>query len=201
MFRAHCWERSQSPARMKIEEIARLSGVSRSTVSRVINNDPNVRETTRERVWQVIRQADYQPNAAARSLASGRTRVLGLVIPYGVSSLFVDPYFPSLIQGIASATNALDHSVMLWLADPEYERRMIRQVMHSGLVDGVVVASSRMTDRVVEALLGGDLPFILVGRHPAHPGINYVDVDNLASARVAVAPATPRWRRNVRIAS
>ena len=55
-----------------LEEIAKLSQVSRSTVSRVINNDPHVRPETREKVWQVIKQLNYQPNAVARSLAAGR---------------------------------------------------------------------------------------------------------------------------------
>src|SRR3972149_658365 len=115
-----------------LEKIARLSGVSRSTVSRVVNNSPRVNPQTRDRVLEVIRQENYQPNLAARSLAAGRTRILGLVIPMGVAALFSDPYFPLLIQGVSSACNAHDHSVMLWLADPAYERRTIRQIMHSG---------------------------------------------------------------------
>ncbi len=171
---------------MKLEEIAKLSGVSRSTVSRVVNNDPNVGEATRERVLKIIQQANYHPNVAARGLAAGRTRILGLVIPMGVSALFTDPYFPLLIQGVSAACNTHDHSVMLWLADPEYERRTIRQVMHGGMVDGVIVASMRMEDPIVQALIEGDLPFILVGRHPTNDGVSYVDVDNQTSTREAV---------------
>jgi LacI family transcriptional regulator len=172
---------------VNLEEIAKLSEVSRSTVSRVINNDPNVNESTRERVWAIVRQVNFHPNAAARGLAAGRTQVLGLVIPMGVSALFTDPYFPILIQGVASACNANDQSVMLWLAEPEYERRTIRQIMHSGLIDGAIVASMLMDDPVVQALAEGDLPFILVGRHPTNTRVSYVDTDNLDSARKMVA--------------
>jgi LacI family transcriptional regulator len=172
---------------MNLEEIAKISGVSRSTVSRVINNEPNVRERTRHKVMEVVRQLNYHPNAAARSLAAGRTRVLGLVIPMGVSALFTDPYFPILIQGISSTCNANDHSVMLWLAEPEYERRTIRQIMHSGLVDGVIVSSMLADDPLVQALSEGQLPFVLVGRHPTNSQISYVDVDNQNGAREAVA--------------
>ncbi len=182
---------------MKLEEIAKLSGVSRSTVSRVINNDPHVRDETRARVWEVVRRLNYHPNAAARGLAAGRTRVLGLVIPTGVAALFTDPYFPILIQGVTSACNAHDHSVMLWLAEPEYERRAIRQIMHNGLIDGVIVAAMLVDDPLVEALTNSEIPFILVGRHPTNPKVNYIDVDNLNGAITMVDHLYRAGRRRI----
>ncbi|MBN1486990.1 MAG: LacI family DNA-binding transcriptional regulator [Anaerolineae bacterium] len=169
-----------------LEEIAKLSGVSRSTVSRVINNDPHVSDPTYKKVMAVVREFNYQPNIAARSLASGHTRVLGLVIPTGVSKLFTDPYFQILIQGVSSACNAHDYSVMLWLAEPEYERRMIKKILNNGLVDGVVVSSMVVDDVIVEALVESELPFMLIGRHPTVTDVNYVDVDNVASAKEIV---------------
>jgi LacI family transcriptional regulator len=166
-----------------LEDIARLAGVSRSTVSRVINDDPHVAKDTRAKVAEIIRQANYQPNMAARGLAAGRTRILGIVIPRGVADLFSDPYFPLLIQAIASACNALDYSVMLWLAEPEHERRMIRKILYSGLIDGAVVACALMDDPVVNAFAEGQLPFILVGRYPGGGDVSYVDIDNISAAR------------------
>ena len=171
---------------MNLEAIAKLSGVSRSTVSRVINDDPNVSDITREKVMAVVRQVNYVPNAAARGLAAGRTHVLGLVIPVGVAALFADPYFPILIQGVSSTCNAREYSVMLWLAEPEYERRMVRQIMYSGLVDGVIVTSMLMNDTLLQALADGDLPYMLIGRHPTDSRVSYVDADNQAGAREAV---------------
>ncbi len=182
---------------MNLEEIAKITGVSRSTVSRVVNDDPNVSDQTRLKVMEVVRRLNYQPNAAARSLAAGRNRVLGLVIPERVASLFIDPYFPILIQGISAACNANDHSIMLWLAEPDYERRTIRKVVHSNLIDGVVVASMLNDDPVVEALADGALPFLLVGRHPTRANINYVDVDNAAGAREAVTHLLRLGRRRI----
>lgn len=166
-----------------LEDIARLAGVSRSTVSRVVNDDPNVGKATREKVLQIIQQANYHPNIAARGLAAGHTRILGIVIPRAVSALFSDPYFPLLIQGISATCNSSDYSVMLWLAEPEYERRMIRKILYSGLIDGVIVASAQLEDSMVEALMDGGLPFILVGRHSAGGAVSYVDIDNVSSAR------------------
>lgn len=167
-------------------EIAKQAGVSRSTVSRVINNHPNVDQATRARVRLVAESLNYQPNIAARGLAVGRTRILGLAIPMVVSTLFSDPYFPILIQGITSMCNVMDHSVMLWLAEPEYERRMIRQILQGGLIDGVILASALMNDPILEALEKRALPFVLIGRHIVGESVSYVDVDNRHSSQEMV---------------
>lgn len=172
---------------LTLEEIAKQAGVSRSTVSRVLNDQHNVDPETRARVLEIIQSVDYHPNIAARGLAAGKSRILGLVIPMAVSSLFADPYFPLLIQGISSTCNARDYSVMLWLAEPEYERRTIRQILQGGLIDGVIVASATLHDPLIDGLLRRGLPFVLVGRYPADARVSYVDVDNRNSSREAVA--------------
>ncbi len=96
---------------MLIEEVAKLSGVSRSTVSRVINNDPNVKESTRAHVLEVIRRVNYQPNSIARGLASGRTRIIGLVLPTAQSSLFKGQFTFATF-----ATSLSFDTPMIWIA-------------------------------------------------------------------------------------
>jgi LacI family transcriptional regulator len=152
-----------------------------------LNDDPNVSPQTRERVLKVMKRLNFHPNAAARGLAAGRTRIIGLVIPMAVSALFTDPYFPILMQGVSSACNAHDWFVMLWLAEPEQERRMIGKILHSGLMDGVIVASALMDDAVLNAMAASKMPFVLIGRHPTDDRVNYVDVDNLNSSREMVS--------------
>lgn len=169
---------------LTLEDIARLSGVSRSTVSRVINAEVNVKEMTRRKVQEVINSYNFQPNLAARGLVTGRTNVIGVVIPASVAVVFTDPYFPQLLQGISALCNTRDYSVMLWLAEPEFERRMISRILHNGLVDGVVVASIAMNDPIIESLIESKMPFILIGRHPTED-VNYLDVDNVQSGRKA----------------
>lgn len=171
---------------MNLEQIAKLSGVSRSTASRVINNDPNVSDDTRENVLRIVHLMNYVPNAAARGLAGGRTQVIGLVIPIGIAELFASPFFSLFMQGVSSACNAHGHTVMLWLAEPEYERRQIRQIVHSGSIDGVLVASVLLDDSLVQAVCDSERPFVLVGRHPTNLDVNYVDTDNHGGAREAV---------------
>jgi LacI family transcriptional regulator len=171
---------------MNLETIAKLSGVSRSTVSRVINNSPNVRLEVRERVLKVLRETNFQPNLAARGLAAGSTNILGLVVPQGVNQIFIDPYFPLLIKGVSAACNTRDYSLMLWLEEPEFERRMIRKILHSGMIDGVIITSSHTNNTLVDALIQRNFPFVVIGRVPDELPAHYVDIDNFSSARTAV---------------
>jgi LacI family transcriptional regulator len=171
---------------MLIEEVAKMSGVSRSTVSRVINNDPNVKESTRARVKEVIRKVDYRPNTIARRLASGRTKIIGLILPTAQSSLFTDPFFPGLIQGITTVCNANDYSVMLWLTNEEQERTKAQQLASDSLLDGLVIASYFINDPILETLTKSGMPFLVIGRDPSRNNLNYVDADNLHGAREAV---------------
>lgn len=171
---------------LTLEVIAKLAGVSRSTVSRVLNGDKGVREVTRLRVQEVINSLNFQPNIAARSLAAGRTGIIGLVIPAGVATLFTDPYFPQLIQGISAACNAHDYSVMLWVVEPAYEPRAIRQILHSGLLDGVIVSSMLIDDPIVQSLHDSNMPFMLIGRHPILD-VNYLDIDNISGGYEATS--------------
>ncbi len=180
-----------------LQDIARMSGVSRSTVSRVLNDDPNVNARTREKVQNILQSIHFQPNLAARGLAAGHTRVLGLVIPIGVSAIFSDPYFPLLIQGVSTACNTLHYSVMLWLAEPEYERKTITNIVNNGIVDGVIVSSTQMDDPLIDYLCESGRPFITVGRSSSREQMNYVDVDNRSGAYQAVSHILRSGRRRV----
>lgn len=182
---------------LTLEDIAQMCGVSRSTVSRVINGSSNVSEPTRQKVLDLIQNIGFQPNLAARGLAVGRTRVIGLVIPTGLTAIFSDPYFPLVIQGVSSVCNAHEYSVMLWLAEPEYERKTISQVLYSGLIDGVIVSSMLMDDPIINRLSESPQPFISIGRHPTNNELNFVDVDNRTGANQAVSYILHTGRRRV----
>ena len=170
-----------------LEDIARLSGVSRSTVSRIINGDARVRDETRTRVEVVIASLNYHPNLAARGLAEGRTSILGLVIPIGVAAIFSDPYFPLVIQGVSAACNSLGYAVMLWLPEPDYESRMIGQILNNSLIAGIIVTSMRVDDPLIDLLAASGRAFLTIGRHPTNDKVSYVDVDNRRGAYQGVA--------------
>lgn len=174
---------------MNLEDIARLAGVSRSTVSRVVNDDPRVSEAVRARVKTVIAEHNYHPNAAARSLASRRTRVVGLLIPVMASEIFSDPWFPVMIQGCMDGCQEQDLSLMLLMeseTDPDAANRLIERTLRGRHLDGVVVATS-LVDPVGSRILERHrVPYVVIGR-TSGPEASWVDIDNVAAARESTA--------------
>lgn len=173
-------------AELTLEDIAKKAGVSRSTVSRVVNGSPYVSIDVRKRVQKVIQATGYQPNIAARSLASQRSNMIGLVLPRSVSSFFTDPFFPHLTQGIAYGCNNNDLTLSLFLVgNKEDEDKIYPRISRHGLLDGVLVQSGQADDILIEHLAKSSLPTVIIGRPFAMEGINYIDVDNVRAAQNA----------------
>ena len=171
--------------RFTLEKIGELAGVSRSTVSRVINGQRDVSEEVRTRVLETIERTGYRPNQAARTLVSSRSQVLGLVIPSSVHNLFADPYFGRLIQGITKAANRAEQTLSLFLFEDEREELdLYPRVVANGLLDGLIVTATKMADPLVQCLLDDDTNFVMIGR-PDSNRISYVNVENESGARLA----------------
>jgi LacI family transcriptional regulator len=169
---------------LTLEDIAKQAGVSRSTVSRVVNDFPNVREDVRRRVLDVIQKTGYHPNAAARTLASQRSWTLGLVLPHSVSQFFTDPYYPHLTKGIAQACNEHNFTLALFLVgNKEDEKKIFTRVTRNGLLDGVLVQSGHHGDQqIIGHLVDAEIPQVVIGRPFRFDNVSYVDVDNVNAA-------------------
>ena len=131
---------------------------------------------------EVIRRTGYSPNVAARSLVSGRSGVIGLVIPSRVHSLFEDPYFSRLIEGISAASNRAGTTLALFLFQTEEEEsELYPRVVTSGVLDGLILTATRMADPLLSQVSPDEIPIVIVGR-PDLEGFSYVDVDNRSGA-------------------
>ena len=175
-------------AYLTIEDIAKQAGVSRSTVSRVVNDQPNVSDDVRKRVRDVIRKTGYHPNAAARTLASQRSWMIGIVLPHTVSLFFTDPYYPNLIKGIAQACNQYNYTLAFFLvSNKEDEIKIFPRVAREGQLDGVIVQSGHHGDQeIIGMLVEHKMPVVVAGRPFKTRGVSYIDIDNLEAAQRAV---------------
>lgn len=174
---------------MNLEDIAKLAGVSRSTVSRVINNEPYVKEATRQRVMQIIEKENFQPNPAARALVTRRSGIIGVTIPQTTNVFYGDnSYFPMLLQGFAEAINRRDYAMLLWLAEShEVRDTFARRVLNHRQPDGIVITSVIDDDPLFYELVSQNRPFVMVETPPAYEDrVSYVTVDNVTAAENAV---------------
>ncbi len=166
-----------------LEDVAKKAGVSRSTVSRVINGQAHVAAQTRERVRRVIRELGYHPHSLARGLVTKRTRVVAMVIPETVSRLFSDQFFSLLLEGAVQGCNGRGYQLLLALFDnPQYGEKLYAQVLQNGYAEGVVIASTSPQDPLLHALHADRIPTVAVGRQPGFP---YVDADNYRGGKLA----------------
>ncbi len=178
--------------KLTIAKIAELAGVSKATVSRVINGYPHIRPQLREQVQAVITETGFQPNNVARLLASDRSYIIGLVIPKGTKAIFTDPYFPVLTNGISQVSNNNKLTLALFIFHSEKEGHdTIKSITSTGLLDGLILTTDRVTldrttDPFIPQLIDHQLPFVLIGRPDTEHDIPYIDTDNLNGARAAM---------------
>jgi DNA-binding LacI/PurR family transcriptional regulator len=163
-----------------LDDLAALAGVSRATVSRVINGG-SVSETTRQRVQEALDRTDFRPNAAARALVSGRSGVMGVVMHVDPHLLFADPYFAQLLQGISDFLAEKGLGLMLWLGNRTKEG-ILDHVLGMSFLDGVIVSAHTLDDPIVDGLLASSLPTVLIGHRRADLSASYVDIDNVQAA-------------------
>ena len=178
--------------------MAELAGVSIATVSRALNGSPRVLPGTRTLVEQAVAQLGYVPNPAARSLVTGRTSTIGLVVSEPESRLFSDPFFASVVHGISSAIAEGDLQLVLLLAHTEREHVKVERYVRQGHVDGVILMSLHGDDPLPRRLVQAGVPTVLSGRPPAAAQpIPYVDADNRGGGRVAAQRLLARGARTI----
>lgn len=169
-------------------DVARLAGVSQSTVSYVLNGNRPISDEVRRRVEESIAKLTYQPNAGARALASRRTQVIGLVVPFSpaASTSGLLPF----IETIASGVREHDFDVLLVTADegPSALTRLEGRV----LCDAIVVMEVEAHDPRITVASDLRVPVVLVGVPADRCGLTCVDVDFEAMARMAVTDLTSR---------
>jgi LacI family transcriptional regulator len=166
-------------------DVATLAGVSRTTVSFVLNDRPdaNISAATRERVRAAAAQLGYQPHAAARGLAGGRSHTIGLVLRQSPEQVAEDALLAETLRGISGAARAHGYRVLVepfGAHDGDYG-----DLIRSNRADGLVISGPRVDDAELQLLAAAGAPIVVQGSLPGLDAPS-VDVDNAAAARGAV---------------
>lgn len=180
-----------------LDEVARVAGVSRATVSRVVNGNPRVTPEVRRTVERAVDRLGYVPNPAARSLVTRRSQSIGLVIAEPAGRLFEDPFFPRLLRGIGAALSSRDLQLVLLMPQSSGEEMRAERYLTAGHVDGALLVSLHGNDPLPKAVAARGIPVVVGGRPPRGSMVSYVDVDNVQGARSAIEHLIAGGRRHI----
>lgn len=179
-----------------IEEVAAAAGVSRSTVSRVVNGSTAVSPEALDAVTKAIAELNYVPNRAARSLASRQTHAIALIVPEDTTRFFGDPFFAAIVSGINARLSRSDYVLNLFIASDDPGDKTTSYV-RSGAVDGAIIVSHHTSDLFIDRIASA-VPVVYGGRPVRERERDYyVDVDNVRGGHDATTYLIERGHRNI----
>ena len=177
--------KSKKIAKTTIMDIAKASGVSVSTVSRIINDKPDVSEETRERVLAVIKELHFEPQVSWQQLASGRSRFITMHYPQNSTKHHM---LNAFVVGAASACEESNYSLNI-VVSPLDETSLL-SFFRSGQTDGMILMEILLKDWRVELLRQNNYPFVMIGRGENNSGFSLVDLDVEAGVKAAMKHLT-----------
>lgn len=165
-----------------IRTVAALAKVSIATVSRTINHSPAVSEKLSKRVWQAVEQLNYFPNTHARTLVSGHSRLLGIIVEN-----ITNPFFPELVQSFEEISVAHGYEILVSSSNsnPEVLTRCVRRMLERK-VDGVAVMTFGEEEPVIDKLVENDIPMVLAEFRTKNPRISTIVMDYASGIRLAI---------------
>ncbi|AWE53404.1 MULTISPECIES: LacI family DNA-binding transcriptional regulator [Streptomyces] len=180
---------TETAPRPTLEAVAARAGVSRATVSRVVNGGDGVRERLVERVRKAVDELGYVPNQAARSLVTRRHDAVAVIVAEPETRVFADPFFALQLRGISKELTAHDNQLVLLLTEGRDDHARVARYLAGGHVDGALVFSLHLDDPLPGLIQNAGVPTVFGGRpgwSGETRGVVYVDVDNRGGARDAV---------------
>lgn len=170
--------------KVTISDIAKKAGVSKMTVSRVVNNTGAVAPHTREIIEKLIKEMNYHPDHIARSLSSKTTRTIGILIPKK-EKIFLDNYIAHVLSGVSEVLKEKDYRIMLFPVDVENEYEVLG-IAQTNLVDGLILLKISNEDEYIKKLSEMNLPTIRINNRDDSDKINFVDCENIKGSRLAI---------------
>jgi DNA-binding LacI/PurR family transcriptional regulator len=170
--------------RVTIKDVAREAGVSPSTVSRVISNNPRISRKTTENVLLHMKRLGYHPNAIARNLARNSSRTIGLIMPDRPGEALLNPFFPEALRGIIKAATKASYDILLSSTPPgSDDYKTVRDLVSTAKVDGILLMTSKVENKSIQYLRDMEFPFSVIGSpFEDSDDSNHVDNDNLEAS-------------------
>ncbi|MFE5375470.1 LacI family DNA-binding transcriptional regulator [Streptomyces mirabilis] len=172
--------------RPTIADVAQLAGVSRATVSFVLNNRPGVALATQQRVRSAAEELGWTPSRSARALSTGRARAVGLVLTREPELIGTDPFYPAFMAGIEAVISETGDGLMLQMSRPGDEVETYRRLAADRRVDGVFLTDLRQDDPRPALITELGLPAVAVGAVEADTNLPTVNLDDRPAVRSAV---------------
>ncbi len=183
-----------------IYDVAKKAGVSISTVSRVLNNNPNVLADTRQKVLKVIADLNFKPNPIARGLVVKQTNLLEVFFSWaGYHLNFGNSWYMGILNGVNEVARQNKFGLLINTVAGEYDPRAVYEKVFSNIVDGVLIVSPYLNEAEVQAMVGARLPFVLISYRIDDSRIDFVDSDNIGAARLAVNHLVKLGRKKIAV--
>lgn len=157
--------------KITIYQVAQRAGVAISTVSRVLNNSPNVSEKTKSKVNEAINELNFRPQVSARKLASREPQMLAIAVPS-----FTTPYYNEVLKGVKDEIKEMDLDIVIYNTGSKNPKEGIENFFDRGTADTIITISIDITDTVHRHLQSSEVPIVLVGS--SHPDYNYFELNN-----------------------
>lgn len=173
--------------RVTSQDVADLAGVSRTTVSFVLNEDHRfaIRPETREKVMQAAKTLGYVPNASARALALNQSRAIGLILTRDPRYIAADTFLPQILSGLLDASKQYLFGLLVEWVEPGQQIQTYHALTKARHIDGLILMTPRYDDPGLKALEDSDIPSVMMGQVPGS-NLFSVDIDNVAAAKMAV---------------
>lgn len=187
-----------SPKKVTSQMVADRAGVSRTTVSFVLNHIEGVQITdeTRQRVLKAAQELGYVPNASARALVGQRTRIIGLVLTRSPGHIASDTFLNQILYGLIEVTQRNQMRLLLEVVEDLDHRETYMELAWSKRIDGIILSGPRFDDEALRALDEDGFPTVLLGQLPGSSFCS-VDVDNIAAAEKAVTHLVQLGHRRI----
>lgn len=171
------------PSRTTIEDIAEMAGVSKTTVSRVINHKPDVHPETRQKILDLIEKTEFYPNLFATGKTSQKINHIGLIVPYTTSNILSNQFYVDVLQGVLDEIERRGHYLLFCYV---HQTNYVEMYLQKRVEGFILLSPASLHRSIIHELQSANIPFVSTAKVLDEPDITYVDVDNYSGATTAL---------------